>query len=161
MELLIKLTLMGIAFSVLINFVGVAFRIARFFADWRIFSKAGVAGWKSLIPFYSTIVQFDLTWDRKWAYVFLGSGVANNVIRSMIEEGNTSATLGMISNILTIVYIALNILSMYYLARSFGKGKKFTLGLYFLEPLFIIILAYGKSRYLGNRSQDYMKKDTE
>lgn len=34
--------------------------VLQVIADWKIFSKAGVAGWKSLIPFYNVIVEYGI-----------------------------------------------------------------------------------------------------
>ena len=34
-------------------------------AYWMIFKKAGEAGWKALIPVYSTYIEYKLTWSGK------------------------------------------------------------------------------------------------
>jgi hypothetical protein len=35
------------------------------------------------------------------------------------------------------------------LAKSFGRGTGFALGLIFLSPIFLLILGFGSDRYLG------------
>ena len=34
-------------------------------ARWKIFTKAGEAGWKSIVPIYSDYVQWKIAWKRK------------------------------------------------------------------------------------------------
>lgn len=36
--------------------------ILTLIAYWRIFTKAGVAGWKAIIPYYSGYVMFKIAW---------------------------------------------------------------------------------------------------
>ena len=42
---------------------------------------------------------------------------------------------------------------MYRLAKSFGKGILFTIGLLLLPNIFTLILAFGKSQYIGPKGQ--------
>ena len=39
------------------------FYILQVIAYWKIFTKAGEEGWKSIIPIYNGYVQYRLTWD--------------------------------------------------------------------------------------------------
>ena len=48
-----------------------------------------------------------------------------------------------------LVNIAIGIIIMIDLARSFGKGAGFALGMLFLGCIFFPILGFGSSRYLG------------
>ena len=45
------------------------FYILQVIAYWKIFTKAGEEGWKSIIPIYNGYVQYRLTWE---CAVFLG-----------------------------------------------------------------------------------------
>lgn len=38
----------------------------------------------------------------------------------------------------------------YYLVRAFGHGWGFAFGLMFLGPVFMLILGFGSSEYIGN-----------
>ena len=54
-------------------------------ANWKIFTKAGEAGWKSLIPIYSSVIQNS--WNITMAYIviFIGLGASYwtiDIIRS-------------------------------------------------------------------------------
>ena len=95
-------------------------------ARWKVFDKAGIAGWKSLIPIYSDYCTYKISWKTTffWAFLVLSAaGVAVTVI---------------------------NLLMNIKLAQRFGHGVLFGLGLTFLTPLFTLILGLGSSEYYGN-----------
>ncbi|MCR2033549.1 DUF5684 domain-containing protein [Anaerofustis stercorihominis] len=88
---------------------------------WKIFDKAGEAGWKALIPFYGTYTLCKITFGFGW-YMLLFFIPYINLIMYIIT------------------YIKLG--------KKFGKGKLFILGLTLFTPIFLFILAFGKSKYL-------------
>ena len=89
---------------------------------WRIFTKAGEAGWKCLLPVYGAIV-FQRILGRPGWWVFLMLIPVVNLVVALIE--------------------------CFDLARVFGKGIGHALGLIFLGPVFAMILAFGPARYVG------------
>ncbi len=94
---------------------------------WRIFSKAGEAGWKCLIPIYGAFVMQRIL-GRPWWWVLWLCVPGLNLIPAIIES--------------------------FDLAKVFGKGAGYGLGLLFLGPIFMIMLAFGSATYVGpNRSR--------
>lgn len=91
-------------------------------AMWRIFAKAGEAGWKAIVPFYNTYILYKITWGNGLYFLLLLIPCANVVIQ---------------------------IITSVKLAKVFGKGIGFTLGLIFLGPIFQLILAFDSSEYQG------------
>ena len=89
---------------------------------WKIFAKAGKPGWASIIPFYNFIVLLEIVGKPTWWIILAFVPIVNIVIVIM-------------------VYIDL--------AKSFGKGVGFGLGLTFLSPIFICILGFGSAQYKG------------
>ncbi len=89
---------------------------------WRIFSKAGEAGWKCLLPIYGAVVFQRILGRPGWWVVLLFIPVVNIVI-SLVE--------------------------CFDLARVFGKGTGYGLGLVFLGPIFAMALAFGPAEYVG------------
>lgn len=89
-------------------------------AMWLIFKKAHKAGWRSLIPLLNvyTLVQ-------------IADGVGLKCILLFIPV------------IGAIYHVILNL----KLARRFGKGLLFGLGLIFFTPVFMLILGLGPARY--------------
>ncbi len=136
-----------------VNLLGtIAIYVIFVIAEWKIFTKAGEAGWKSLIPVYNVLVQLKFTWKRSallWFVVFcFGFGFGSAFMLSL------DATKAIIGALITIIcgigILILTIRIMYYLAVSFGHGFLFTIGLILLPNIFTLILAFGRSRYVGN-----------
>ena len=106
----------------LIIFYLVIFAIAVVIS-WKLFEKAGVEGWKSIIPFYNLYCYFQLAWGNGWVFLLLLVPIVNFVIAIMVNVR---------------------------LARAFGKGPGFAIGLIFLSFIFQAILAFDKeSQYIG------------
>lgn len=110
-------------------------------AYWKIFTKAGEPGWKSIIPFYNLYTQYKLTWKPVFFWVYLVLGAV---------AGGLGDINGTISGLASIATFVMTIVSNYYLSRSFGHGGGFTIGLTFLNNIFTLILGFGKSQYVGN-----------
>lgn len=103
----------------LVVYLGIIFLVIAGF--WKIFEKAGQAGWKALIPFYNMYV--------------LTCEIAKKEI------------LWFILLFVPFVGIVASILIMIELARKFGKSELFGIGLAFLSPIFIPILGFGSAQY--------------
>jgi hypothetical protein len=89
---------------------------------WKIFTKAGEAGWKSIIPIWDILILLKIV-GRPWWWIIL--------------------------LLIPCVGFVVAILLMLDLAKSFGKGAGFAIGLILLHPIFGIILGFGDSRYQG------------
>jgi hypothetical protein len=89
---------------------------------WKIFVKAGKPGWAALVPFYNTLVLLEFLGRPWWFLLLMFVPVANVVIEIII---------------------------IFDYAKSFGKSTGFGFGLLFLSIVFIPILAFGSSKYIG------------
>ena len=137
------------AVTALLFGLAVLFMVAQAAAQWRIFTKAGEAGWKALIPWYNLYTQYKLTWDAKMAYVVIGL----SIVSSILSAFNENIFCGILSLAASIACIVLTVKGNYKLARSFGYGKGFTVGLVLLTPVFEMILGFGKSRFVGKAAE--------
>jgi len=100
----------------------IAFIVAYLVAGWVVFTKAGQEGWKSLIPIYNLYVLLKIVGRPGWWLLLFLVPFVNFVIW---------------------IIVALD------LAKSFGKGTGFAIGLILLTPLFYLILAFGDATYRG------------
>ena len=91
-------------------------------ATWKIMTKAGEQGWKSLIPIYNYWTLFKIAGLTPALSLLLFVPLANLII-------------------LIIFYI--------HLSKAFGKSSGFAVGLIFLNLIFMLILAFGSSTYQG------------
>ena len=101
-------------------FVYFALLLLVIVAHWEVFAKAGRPGWVIFIPFYNLYVCMKISSKPGWWWVLL---------------------------CIPFVNIIFSILMMRGLARNFGKGVGFTVGLLLLPIVFWPILAFGDARY--------------
>jgi len=103
-----------------------AFIIAVIAGWWMMFEKAGEAGWKSIIPIYNFIVILKIV-GREWWWILL--------------------------MLIPVVGLIVWIIVSLDLAKSFGRGTGFGIGMAFLSPIFALILGFGSDTYRGAAAQ--------
>ena len=122
--------------------------VGKFF----VFRKAGKTSLHAFIPVLSDWDLLDLAWSRMvawfWMIMLVISGlflfgVVNAVfnIKPYIHDSLAIACVASVAVILVI--------NCYQLAKAFGKKFFFALGMFFLFPIFILILGLDGSEYLG------------
>lgn len=126
---------------------------------WKVFDKAGIAGWKSLIPIYSDYCVYRIAWNRTYFWVSLGIMFVSSIVSTRVtgysDNGNAvPVLLTLLSTVCGFAATAINLLLNIKLSNRFGHGVLFGLGLMFLTPVFMMILGLGDSRYHGNLDED-------
>ena len=120
----------GVFFLLIIAAViGLIVHIFSIICMWKIFVKAGKAGWIALVPLYNAYTLFEITWGNGWYCLTL--------------------LIGMIPIIGWIVDVAIFIITLIKLGDSFKKSTGFIVGLSLVGIIFIGILAYDSSTYEG------------
>ncbi|MCR5303505.1 MAG: DUF5684 domain-containing protein [Lachnospiraceae bacterium] len=145
------LALLGLGVGTLL-LSGLVLYILYVVAMFMIFSKAGVAGWKSIIPFYNVYTQFKFTWNTKMFWIFIGLSFLSGIMSSLGNEDSGSTVFKLLGALCSLAVTVIYILESYMLARAFGHGIPFTLGLIFFYNIFTLILGFGSSTYRGNPS---------
>ena len=102
--------------------IGLAILVFFIAAAWKVFTKAGKAGWLVLIPIVNLYTLLKIAGRPGWWLVLL---------------------------LIPLVNLIISILVALDLAKSFGKGAGFGLGLAFLGPIFYPILGFGSATYKG------------
>ena len=125
------------------------FHVLTVIACWKIFTKAGEAGWKALIPIYNTYIMYKIS-NLSFLYWFIipvvGAGVLSGIGNSVSNDG-LKGFLSFVSAVVEIVMLAKFSLA---LAKAFGKGTGFAVGLFFFPNIFQLILGFGSAKYVGN-----------
>jgi ABC-type sulfate transport system permease subunit len=91
-------------------------------AWWVVFTKAGEQGWKSLIPIYNVWVILKIIGRPGWWLILMFIPFVNIVVGIIVAVD---------------------------LAKSFGKGVGFAIGLILLSFIFYPVLAFSDARYQG------------
>ncbi len=87
---------------------------------WRVFTKAGEPGWGVLIPIYNLYLLCRIAQRPGWWLILMFVPVVNLIVGIVLSID---------------------------IARHFGKGAGFGVGLAFLGPVFYPILGFGNAEY--------------
>lgn len=114
-------------------------------ANWKIYTKAGRAGWKCLIPIYNVYVLFDMVWETRQFWIYLAMFAAYYVF--MLLGAGVSGIFTIFAVLCGIAMLVWSIRLLNHLSTCFGHGTWFTVGLLFLNTIFVMILGFGDSKY--------------
>jgi hypothetical protein len=113
---------LGAGVFILFLLIGIAVYVFYGYCLGLVFQKAGQPLWAGFVPFYNTYILLKIVGRPGWWLIFYFIPFLNLIFT-------------------IIVYLDL--------AKSFGKGVGFALGLIILSFIFIPILAFSDARYLG------------
>ncbi len=134
--------------------------------ECSMFTKMGVSGGLAFVPIYKDwIISTKSSQSKRYfvisciynvaliifaVYTFrMVNQVANNLLSRSDFEG---APLGLYIFLLIVLAILGLVRAYFYsedVAVAFGRGGGFKIGLFFLHPIFVAILAYGPAEYIG------------
>ena len=112
---------------------------------FKMFKKAGQRGWFAFIPFLREYALFKMAWTVK---AFIISTALLAVVQLCGES--ESILLGLVVAVLGIAWIVMQVKLQMRVAKSFGKGKLWGLGLFLVPFVTSLILGFGSAEYLGN-----------
>jgi len=102
--------------------VGLLVALLLIVAMWKVFTKAGQPGWASIIPIYNLYIWCKIVGRPGWWIILL---------------------------LIPFVNIIVGIILCIDMAKSFGKGVGFGIGLALLGIIFWPILGFGSAQYQG------------
>ncbi len=108
--------------SAVSSIISLAISVLSIVAMWVLFTKAGEAGWKSIIPIYNGWTMCKIIYGQGWKIFLMLVPVLNFVFA-----------------------IAYSIRT----AQVYGKGIGFGILNLFFSPITLLILAFGNSSYQG------------
>ena len=123
---------MGAGVFVVYLIIMLAIAVVSIIAMWKMFTKAGKPGWAAIVPIYNMVVLYQIAGvNPLWLLLLVGSIIP------------------VVNFIVAIAFFIINILVYIKLAKAFGKGGGFAVGLIFLPFIFQCILAFGSAEYQG------------
>ena len=102
--------------------IGLLIGLLIIVAMWKVFTKAGQPGWASIIPIYNLYIWCKIV-GRPWWWILL--------------------------MLIPFVNFIVGIILCIDMAKSFGKGAGFGIGLALLGVIFFPILGFGSAQYQG------------
>ncbi len=114
----------AVASSVMIVYyiIVLAIAVVMLVGMWKMFQKAGKPGWAAIIPFYNTYCLCEMAMGNGLFFLLMFVPCVNVVFQ---------------------VILSLK------LAKAFGQGTGFGIGLFLLSPIFYMILGFGDAQYIG------------
>lgn len=106
--------------EIIILLIQLAIVVAVIAGIWKTFAKAGQPGWAAIIPIYNVYILLKIA-NRPWWWLLL--------------------MLIPLVNLVIAIIVALDI------AKAFGKGTGFGIGLALLGFIFYPILGFGSATY--------------
>ncbi len=110
----------GGAGSAVMMLVWLAIVVLAIVGVWKVFTKAGKPGWGAIIPIYNLILLLEIAGRPIWWIILFFIPLVNIVVGIIVPID---------------------------VARNFGKGTGFGLGLAFLGFIFYPILGFSDARY--------------
>jgi hypothetical protein len=102
--------------------IGLLIGLLMIVAMWKVFAKAGQPGWASIIPIYNLYIWCKIVGRPAWWIILM---------------------------LIPFVNIIVGIVLCIDMAKSFGKGAGFGIGLALLGVIFLPILGFGSAQYQG------------
>jgi hypothetical protein len=87
---------------------------------WKVFTKAGHPGWAAFVPIYNLYILCKIGGKPGWWLLLCLIPIVNYVMLLLIALG---------------------------VAKNFGKGGGFGVGLWLLAPIFYPVLGFGSAKY--------------
>ncbi|MFT3841254.1 MAG: DUF5684 domain-containing protein [Myxococcaceae bacterium] len=108
--------------AIIFLIIELAIMVAVIAGIWKVFVKAGQPGWAAIVPFYNIYVITQIAGRPAWWIVLF---------------------------FIPLVSIVAAIILMIDVAKAFGKGTGFGIGLALLGIVFFPILGFGDATYQG------------
>ena len=130
-----------------IRLIGIISYLIYMVAWMFLFIRVGELWWKALIPIYGQYLVFKIV--GKPFYFWLEIILA--LLYAVIYITPAAVPILMLYTLIfAVVLVVIHVNYCHTLAKSFGHGAAFTLGLIFLPHIFLFVLAFDGSVYLGN-----------
>lgn len=108
--------------SMVYSLISLAVTVLIIVAWWKVFVKAGKPGWAAIIPLYNMYCMFQITFGNGWFFLLC---------------------------LIPCVNVVMAIIMYVKLAKAFGKGGGYAVGLIFLPFIFLPMLGFGDADYSG------------
>ena len=140
-----------IIMAVVVLFIGFVISILNIVVNWRIFEKANIPGWAALIPVYNYYCFFKLAWNPIYFWIACPINIAISALYVMQKyDLLMDLRFYLLFWVLCFLNMILRGFLKYNIAKSFGQGFPFFIGLFLFEFVFKIVLAFADDKYIGN-----------
>ena len=134
-------------FMVVIIIISLVIAILKLIGTWKMLTKAGESGWKSLIPFYNQWTLCKVAGiSPYWVLEIIVVSMINTVLNGILGSNVISVILSLIVYANTIYFWVILSIS---LAKSFGKDTGFGVATVFFSFITYPMMGMGSATYAG------------
>lgn len=134
-------------FIVVIIIISLVIEILKLIGTWKMLTKAGESGWKSLIPFYNQWTLCKVAGiSPYWVLEIIVVSMINSVLNGILGSNVISGILSLIVYANTIYFWVILSIS---LAKSFGKDTGFGVATVFFSFITYPMMGMGSATYAG------------
>lgn len=134
-------------FMVVIIIISLVIAILKLIGTWKMLTKAGESGWKSLIPFYNQWTLCKVAGiSPYWVLEIIVVSMINSVLNGILGSNVISGILSLIVYANTIYFWVILSIS---LAKSFGKDTGFGVATVFFSFITYPMMGMGSATYVG------------
>lgn len=134
-------------FMVVIIIIYLVIAILKLIGTWKMLTKAGESGWKSLIPFYNQWTLCKVAGiSPYWVLEIIVVSMINSVLNGILGSNVISVILSLIVYANTIYFLVILSIS---LAKSFGKDTGFGVATVFFSFITYPMMGMGSATYAG------------
>lgn len=134
-------------FIVVLIIISLVIEILKLIGTWKMLTKAGESGWKSLIPFYNQWTLCKVAGiSPYWVLEIIVVSMINSVLNGILGSNVISGILSLIVYANTIYFWVILSIS---LAKSFGKDTGFGVATVFFSFITYPMMGMGSATYAG------------
>ena len=134
-------------FIVVLIIISLVIEILKLIGTWKMLTKAGESGWKSLIPFYNQWTLCKVAGiSPYWVLEIIVVSMINAVLNGILGSNVISGILSLIVYANTIYFWVILSIS---LAKSFGKDTGFGVATVFFSFITYPMMGMGSATYAG------------
>ena len=148
-------------FTIVVILITIGLLSLSAYGRMKLFAKARRPSWHAFVPFLSRYTLFDISWHGWVAVPVLLLEYINLIVSPGIGETlqpGVKSTFFLLTALGAFTFTFIMKLKM---VKSFDQPLVTVLGLAFMEPLFILILALQNTEYCGPTLQDYNSPQPE
>ena len=131
--------------------VAIVWAILAIIALWKVFTKAGEAGWKAIIPIYNAYIMYKIAGMKNWFwYTLIVAFVCGLVAGFLWEQSDIAGYISIAGSLFSGIVA---IVAAYKLPRKFGWGVFASILYVLFTGICLLILGFGSSKYQGKSEQ--------
>lgn len=137
--------------------IAVVFVVLRIVGRWKMFEKAGIAGWHSIIPFLNQYDWFSMAgFESPWPIIGTAGTAVATVMTGVAASGGSagvSAMAGMLLIVAIVITGIMQIMSFFMIAERFGKGAGVGILFWFFCDIMCMVAGFSDWKYTPKRAR--------